>query len=62
MLKETYSLRVPFVVSCYQFLKVIIFKTFSEIVLAFLPVERKAHIFYVHTKFIGNLFFGFGAY
>ena len=58
----TLSLRVPFVVSCCQFLKAIIFKTFNEIVLAFLPVESKTSIFYVNIKFTGNLFSGLGRY
>ena len=51
---------VSFVVSCCQFLKAIILKTFNEIVLAFLPVERKTNILYVNINFTGNLFFGFG--
>ena len=53
---------VSFVVSCCQFLKAIILKTFNEIVLAFLPVERKTNILYVNINFTGNLFFGFGRY
>ena len=53
---------VSFVVSCCQFLKAIVLKTFNEIVLAFLPVERKTNILYVNINFTGNLFFGFGRY
>ena len=58
----TQGLRVPFVVLCCQFLKAIILKTFSEIVLAFLPVESNTNILYVNINFPGNVFFGFGKY
>ena len=50
------------VVSCCQFLKTIILKTFNEIVLAFLPVESKTNMLYVNINFTENLFFGFGRY
>ena len=50
------------IVSCGQFLKAIILKTFNEIVLAFLPVESKTNMLYVNINFTGNLFFGFGRY
>ena len=62
---EVYSeqgLRVPFVVSCCKFLKSVILKTFSEIILAFLSVESKKNIVYGNIDFTGNLFFGFGRY
>ena len=36
--------------------------SFIEIVLVFLPVERKANILHVYINFTGNLFFGFGRY
>ena len=51
---------MPFVVSCCQFLKAIISKTFNEIVLPFLPVESKANILHVNINFTGNLFLVFG--
>ena len=37
-------------------------KTFNEIVLVFLPVERKTNVLYVNINLTGNLFFGFGRY
>ena len=59
---EPWGLRVPFVVSCCQFLKNIILKTFNKVVLAFLPVESKTNMLYVNIHFTRNLFFGFGIY
>ena len=56
------GVRVPFAVSCCQFLKAIILKIFNEIVLPFLPVESKTNILYVNINLTGNLFFGFGRY
>ena len=37
-------------------------KTFNEIVLVFLPVERKTNVLYVNINLTGNWFFGFGRY
>ena len=37
-------------------------KTFNEIVLVFLPVERKTNVLYVNINLTGNLLFGFGRY
>ena len=48
------GLRVPFVVACCQLLKTIILKTFNEIFLAFLSVERKTDILCVIKSFTRN--------
>ena len=57
-----YGLRVPFAVSCCNFLKSNFLKTFNEIVLAFFLFESKTNILYVNKNFIGNLLLGFGRY
>ena len=47
-----------FLISCFQFLKAIILKTFNEIVKAFELVESKTNMLHVNINFTGNLFFG----
>ena len=56
-----HDFRVPFLVSCCQFIKTITLKSFNEIVLP-LSVESKTIILYVNINFTGNLFFGSGRY
>ena len=51
------GLRVPFIISCCEFLKSVILKTFNEIVLAFLSVKRKTNILYVNINFTVNFTF-----
>ena len=49
-------------VSYRKLLRSVISKTFNEIVLAFLPVERQTDMLSVNTFFTGNLLLEFGGY